>query len=142
MQQTGTQGPLQAIWAEGSAAAGAAGFLTMLYNAVLQQPAAELLRFAPRRSLALLHQPLDELRRHKGPLVLDPFLFPGLQKGVLRTHQPGVVGGKIGRENGSSEKQISFTSSKRIWSFHWLIKSFLKQSIYLGNELKLLSQEI
>lgn len=146
MQRWGRQGDLTSRWFELKEALQQVqlfGFLTVLYNAVLQQPAAKLLCFAPRRSLALLHQPLDEFRRHKGPLILDPFLFSGLQKGVLRTHQPGVVGGgEIGRENGSSEKQISFTSSKHIWSFHWLTKSFLKLSIYLGNELKLLSQEI
>lgn len=84
----------------------------MLYNPVLQEPAAELLRFAPCRGLALLDQPVHELRRHKGPLVLDSFLFPGLQKGVFRTHQPGVVGGKIGGENGSSEKQFQIYSGK------------------------------
>lgn len=88
-------------------------FLTVLYDAVLQEPPAQLLRLAPRRRLSLLQQPVQELRRDKAPLVLDAFLLPGLQKGVFRTHQPGVaVGGKIGMENGSSEKQFQIYSGK------------------------------
>ena len=65
------------------------GALTVLDDAVLQEPPAELLRLLPRRGLPLLHQPVQELGGHEGALVLDPLLLPGLQERVLRAHQPG-----------------------------------------------------
>lgn len=79
----------------------------MLYDAVFHEPVAELLGLLPCGGLAFLDQPVQELRRHEGALILDPFLFPGLQQRVFRAHQSGRKEGKknkpTGRENCSFE---------------------------------------
>lgn len=78
--------------------------LTMLYDAVLHKPVAKLLCLFPRGGLTFLDQPVQELRRHEGALILDPFLFPGLQQCVFRAHQPGR---KEGNKNKPTQRENS-----------------------------------
>lgn len=71
--------------------------LTMLYDAILHKPVAQLLCLFPCGGLTFLNQPIQEFRCHEGALILDSLLFPGLQECVFRAHQPG-------REKGTKNK--------------------------------------